>query len=276
VTSTQLVELGCTDERIEWLVHDQRLFRVHLGVFAVGRPDLTREGRWLAAVVACTEKAALGRISAAVLWQLLEYDTARPLVIVPTGCSNRGPRDVRVHRSNDITEEDVETVNAIRVTTVLRTLVDLSRSPLTTPSLDAAVRQAARIHRADLQQLRGYRRLARLVRLYDPLVGLTESDLEALFIALCTAHGLPLPQPQRRRGNRRLDFLYADARLVVECDSRAWHDDDVSFLDDRRRDRELRAQGYEVMRFTWAEVVHEPRRVAAEIRAALSRARSSV
>ena len=227
----------------------------------------------MAAVSACASSAALGRVSAAVFRGLLEYDTARPQVIVPTGASGRGPWAVSLHRSNDITETEIETVDAIRVTTVSRTLIDLSRSRLPAHSLDAAVRQAARVHGIDLLPLRGHRRLGALVRLYDPLTSLTESDFEARFMAFCATHRLPTPQPQRRFARRRVDFLFAAERLVVECDSRAWHDNDVAFLDDRRKDRELRARGLEPMRFTWAEVVHEPGRVAVEIRAALARRR---
>ena len=215
--------------------------------------------------------APWGRISAAVFRQLLQHDTPKPQVIVPAGASNEGPRAVAVHRSNDITEEDLEEVDSIRVTTVQRTLIDLSRSRLPTSSLDAAVRQAGRIHKVDLQQLRGHRRLDRIVRLDDPLIGLTESDFEALFLALCAAHGLPIPRPQARRRRRRVDFSSRTPASSSSATAAPWHDNDIAFLDDRRRDRELKAQNLEVLRFTWAEVVYEPERVAAEIRGMLRR-----
>ncbi len=38
-----------------------------------------------------------------------------------------------------------------------------------------------------------------------------------------------------------------------------------------RRDAELRAAGFEVVRFTWEEITHVPARVAAAIRAAFGR-----
>jgi very-short-patch-repair endonuclease len=123
----------------------------------------------------------------------------------------------------------------------------------------------------DLQQLRDTPRLGKIVRLYDPLLGMTESDMEALFIALCATRHLPAPTPQQWFGSYRADFTWHEHRLVVELDSRRWHDNDVNFLTDRRKERAIRAAGYEVLRFTWAEVVHEPARVAAEIRAAMRR-----
>ena len=166
-------------------------------------------------------------------------------------------------------------MDSIRVTTVPRTLIDLSRSRLPNHLLSAAVRQASRIHRIDLQQLRGYKRLEPIVRLYDTLVELTESELEARFFEMCTRYGLPRPAPQVRFHRRRADFTFEGARLVIECDSRKWHDNDFSFLDDRRKERLLKARGYDLLRFTWAEIVHEPARVAAEIRTFLRQRGSS-
>ena len=56
------------------------LHRVHAGVYAVGHPRLTQEGRWMAAVVACGQGAVLSHLDAAVLWGF--YDRLGPLVHV--------------------------------------------------------------------------------------------------------------------------------------------------------------------------------------------------
>ncbi len=88
---------------------------------------------------------------------------------------------------------------------------------------------------------------------------------------MCTKYRLPLPDPQTRLGRRRADFTWPQFGLVVECDSRGWHDNVVNHRDDRVKERELKAAGYELLRFTWAEVVHTPYLVAQEIRAAMRR-----
>ena len=54
-----------------------------------------------------------------------------------------------------------------------------------------------------------------------------------------------------------VDLLVGD-RVVVEIDGFAHHSDRVAFQEDRRRDRELVAQGYVVLRFTAAEVLRDP------------------
>ncbi len=65
----------------------------------------------------------------------------------------------------------------------------------------------------------------------------------------------------------RVDFCFRAARLVVEVDGARWHPDPRR---DRQRDNALTALGWRVLRYAWADVVHEPERVLAEIRAALA------
>lgn len=266
ITVAELRELGFTDDAIRHLVATRRLFRIHRGVYAFGRPDLTREGRWYAAVVASPPAGALGLYSAAVRAELLDEEGERPHVIVPMGCSRRGPAGVCLHRSTTLGEDDVECRDAIRATTVLRTLSDLALTSLRDPALQRAVRQAGRLHKVDLQQLRGKPRSDRIVRLYDPLIGMTESEMEAIFVGLCARYRLPPPVAQVRFGPYRADFTWPSHRLVVELDSRRWHGNAVNRVTDVQKERHLRRTGHEVVRFTWAEVVHTPAAVAAEIR----------
>lgn len=65
--------------------------------------------------------------------------------------------------------------------------------------------------------------------------------------------------------------LLVEGRLVVELDGFAYHRDRHSYREDRRRDRELVARGYLVLRFTWEDVVREPLRVVDSVRACLGR-----
>ena len=95
--------------------------------------------------------------------------------------------------------------------------------------------------------------------------------MEAIFVGLCARFRLPPPTPQVRVGPYRADFTWLGPRLVVELDSRRWHGNDVNRVTDVQKERHIRRAGFEVLRFTWAEVVHAPFLVAKEIRAALRR-----
>lgn len=193
VSTAQLRDLGWTPDAIRHLVASERLFRVYRGVYVFGRRSLTADGRRYAAVLAAPTGAVLGLHSAGCYWELLEHEPMRLQVIVPATRSGRGPRGVDVRRSETLSESDVVVREHLRVTSVLRTLSDLSLDGLEDRLLLRAVRQAGRIHRADLQQLADRPRLRRLVRLYAPLLGMTESELEARFVGLCTRYRLPLP-----------------------------------------------------------------------------------
>jgi hypothetical protein len=47
-------------------------------------------------------------------------------------------------------------------------------------------------------------------------------------------------------------------KLVVECDGYEWHKSKDSFIRDRKRDRALKAAGYDVFRFSGTEIIRDP------------------
>src|SRR5918999_729579 len=83
VSRRQLHYLGLSDGAIDKRAGKGRLHRVHRGVFTVGHRLLTREGRFMAAVLACGEGAVLSHASAAVLWGILRNEGASVHVTVP-------------------------------------------------------------------------------------------------------------------------------------------------------------------------------------------------
>jgi predicted transcriptional regulator of viral defense system len=99
------------------------LHRVHPGIYAVGHPCLTYEARWMAAVLACGDGAVLSHLDAAVLWKV--YDSQRTKVHV-TVLSRRTVPGLWIHRARRLHPNDVTVREGIPVTTVARTLVDLT------------------------------------------------------------------------------------------------------------------------------------------------------
>src|SRR5689334_8077955 len=73
VTRRQLLGLGFTSEAVDGRLGNGRLHAIHAGVYAVGRPNLTREGHFIAAVLACGAEAALSDGSAGALWEMTPW-----------------------------------------------------------------------------------------------------------------------------------------------------------------------------------------------------------
>jgi very-short-patch-repair endonuclease len=66
------------------------------------------------------------------------------------------------------------------------------------------------------------------------------------------------------------DFLWRDARLIVEADSRRVHGTATAFEKDRQRDQRLAVAGWTVIRCTWHQVTNEPERLTQTLQALLS------
>ena len=103
-------DLGLTSGAISARVKRGTLHRVHRGVYSlVPREALTRESRWLAALMAVGDDAALARLTAAVHWRAWRWPGPAIEVVVPRyrrstdgrqvhECRNLDPRDVTTHR----------------------------------------------------------------------------------------------------------------------------------------------------------------------------------
>jgi very-short-patch-repair endonuclease len=70
-------------------------------------------------------------------------------------------------------------------------------------------------------------------------------------------------------GRYEVDSFWPQRGLVVETDGWSAHRGRQAFEDDRARDAYLRAEGYEVLRFTWRQVTEEPASVVAVLRRCL-------
>ena len=89
----------------------------------------------------------------------------------------------------------------------------------------------------------------------------TRSDLERDFLRLCRRHALPPPEVNVRVGRWTVDFLWPDRRLAVETDCYVYHRGRVAFEDDRARDLDLRALGFDLARLSEKQIAEEGDRV---------------
>jgi hypothetical protein len=147
----QLLELGMTPNAIKDRMANGRLHPVWRGVYAVGRPQLSREGWWMAAVLACGPFAALSHRSAAALWGLIPSARGLIAVSVPAHIV-RKRRGIVVHR-RVLGPSDVTRQLGIPVIAVVPTLIDLA-TQLSRDALEAAISEADRRDLIDPDALR--------------------------------------------------------------------------------------------------------------------------
>jgi predicted transcriptional regulator of viral defense system len=242
ITFDQLVRAGLDKSAIQRRIRAARLHRIHRGVYAVGHKALSNEGRWMAAVLACGEGAALSHRSAAELWDMLRArEYAWVHVTVPTSAGRRRRRGIHLHRSPLLQSGTLTTKRrGIRVTTPARTLADLAKTT-SAHELNRATRQAEFLG----------------LPLDEP-TDRTRSDLEALFLRICARHGIPRPEVNVKLDPYTVDFLWRDQRVIVEVDGWQAHRGRRSFRDDRERDIDLGLRGFTVRRFADTTLNDDP------------------
>src|SRR5919106_296249 len=140
IARRQLLELGFTVRAIEHRLAKGRLHVVRRGVYAVGRPQLTRYGRWMVALLACGPHAVLSHESAAAMWRIRNAEEAEIEVSLPAQTGRRR-HGVRIHRRRELAPGDLAIRHNIPLTSPVRTLMDLAVR-LEPDSLEAAINEA--------------------------------------------------------------------------------------------------------------------------------------
>jgi Protein of unknown function (DUF559) len=190
---------------------------------------------------------------------------------------------VRVHVAA-LPDEHVTVRGGVRVTSVARTVVDLARTSSFRSGVvvaDSALR-GGQTSKAELRSVLaacarwpGIRRASQVVEFSD---GLAESALESISRVAFRDHGLPAPELQVWVGGDdvigRADFLWRRYATVGEADGAVKYASPGRAISQLQRDASLRAAGFEVVHFTWDEILRVPGQVAASIRAAFRRGRA--
>jgi hypothetical protein len=245
---------------------------VYRGVYAVGHDAPTREGNWMAAVLAGGEGAVLSHRDAAALWGI--RPSSRPRIDVTTPRSRRPRPGIQFHRSS-LAPDEVTTKGGIPVTTVPRTLFDLA-AIMRPRQLERALNEA------EIRQLWDDLSLLDLLRRYPRRAGISavraildarnagakllRSDLEVEFLEFVDAAGFPEPKLNDDVEGFEVDAVWRRERVVVELDSRTFHLTAAAFEQDRERDRILQAAGWRPIRVTSRQLRHAPDRLRADLR----------
>lgn len=235
----------------------------------------------MAAVLACGSGTVLSHRSAAALWGI-EDEGPQVEVTIPSD-AGRSHAGITIHRTQVLTAADRTSRHGIPCTTLELTLIDLA-AVVRPRTLQRAIDRAETLRLFDFDAVaaalarhhgrRGTRALAKALAGYtEPTI--SRSAAEESMLALMDAAGI-----RRPRLNAWIalddgtgyspDFLWPDARLIVEIDGRAHHARHRAFAHDRQRDRRLALAGFETRRYAASELQSDPNGVVAQLRAFLA------
>jgi hypothetical protein len=262
-TAGDALALGISRKRLRLAVDQGLVRRVFTGAYVRDDvPDSTELRAQAAALVMSKHSVLCDRTAAWIhgigVLRYAELDVIPPLETYVL----RGHEPTDRHNchggSRDLLPEDWQLIGGVRVTTPLRTALDLAcKLPRrqATAALDAFAREHD-VTVAELRRLlvryfrrRGVVQARELVPLTD---GRIESPRESGVKLAIHDHALPQPEPQwwvRVDGvpTYRLDFAYPHARIAVEYDGEEFHSGPDQKAADEVRREWLRRHGWRVV-----------------------------
>jgi Protein of unknown function (DUF559) len=231
---------------------------------------LTRNGRFMAAVLAGGEGAALSHSSAAVLWGMLGD---RGQLIHVTAPGRRRVKGIVVHEA-PLEGERLRRLGIV-VTTPARTLVDLADVVHNRRTLERAFDEADYL-RLDWRRTRprpgrrGSGLLASVLAVHEPGSTRTLSELEEHFLAFGESRGIRRPEVNVSIEGYLCDFVWREERVIVETDGAQAHGTRRARERDPVRDADLQIAGWRVMRLSSVRLFGEPDAVEDQLKRLLA------
>jgi hypothetical protein len=261
VTIARLKQLGFSKKEVRGLVAHGDLRRVHRGVYADGRTQLSDRGRLHAALLALGRGSWLPGETGAAAWGLT---TGVPAVIEVALVADHTPRHpgLRVRRVvHPPHPSEIKTRNGLRVSSIPRLLIEAAAQGASTDDVHTLVDAAARKNLLNVEELvvtldrnkgcRGTAKVTAACATYLPHPG-RKSILEQSFDRWLADHP-EIPEPQRNiyLGPWEIDCYWPKHQLALELDGREFHIAALDFERDRLKDAWLQRNGNRVLRVSW-------------------------
>ncbi len=273
----QLLERGISEDSVRSRCEVGAIIPLYQGVYALAHGRLSREGRWMAGVLACGPGAVLSHFSAGHLWGLCGSRGPVEVLRRSGGAKHKG---ITLYQTRRLEPYEVTLERAIPVTSVERLLLDLS-GRVDAKRLERIFVEAYKSGRLSWGRLdrilagrrrgcRGVGRLRRIAAEVDPVALETKSVTEVDFLALCRSVDIPTPSVNVLVAGHLVDFLWPAQKVCVETDSWSHHRDRPTFEKDRQTDVDLVAAGYDVHRATHKMLERHPDPFLNNVRRALA------
>src|SRR5438477_1802637 len=259
---------GLSKDAIRRRVESARWRRLDRDVFVLEGSPMTRFATMMAACLSLWPDALASHLSAASLWQLPGFQTTTPIEISADRARRRRNPPYKVHWTEPIPDHDRTFVNAIPVTSLSRTILDIAGA-VAPELLEEAVDDALRRRLASVSRLqwqlekagrrRGVADLRALLDSRDPTRAVPESVLETKVARILRKAKLPGLVAQYNvvvAGHliARVDFAFPAAKVAVEADGYRWHSGRAQWQQDLERRNALTNLGWRVIHVTWEDL----------------------
>ncbi|CAJ1509950.1 type IV toxin-antitoxin system AbiEi family antitoxin domain-containing protein [[Mycobacterium] burgundiense] len=266
ITLAQAREAGLSKDAVRRRVQSGRWRRVARGVYFADDRPFTAAARIRAAVWGHGADAVASGAAAA-WWH--DLSTSVPDVVdvtLPRTAHSRKHPGTRIRR-RDLCAKDIVERRGLRVTSLPLTAVENSARVLDRALQgQAELEQLWRTHVRNKGRYGAPRARINLLAADDG----SRSKAERIVVRLLQNAAITGWAANFPVGPFFVDFAFPEPKVAIEIDGFAFHSGVEEFVADRSRQNFLVLRGWQVLRFTWWDLIERPERVIAEIRRAIS------
>jgi very-short-patch-repair endonuclease len=271
ITLAQARRAGLSEDAVNRLHRSGKWRRSGPGVYFVDDRPFTDRARIRAAVWSYGPRAAASGLAAAYWHGLAKFAPDVVEVTVPRASNGRCRDGTRVRR-RDLQPVDVHERLGLRLTGIELTVVEASvRRRGGVKIMDSALQHDVDLRALWSAHLRNKGRYGSPAarRLLQAAEDNAHSEAERLLIRLLKAAKITGWKANYPVAGYRVDVGFPKQKVATEVDGLAFHSDSEDFHQDRKRQNAIALAGWQVLRFTWLDLVEYPDRVIAEIRHAI-------
>lgn len=272
ITLAQARDAGLSHKVVQRRVASGHWRRCTPGVYFVEDRPFTDSARVRAAVWGYGPPAAASGLTAAWWHNLTRFAPEIAEVTVPRNSHGRSRDGCRVRR-RDLGPSDVVELEGMRVTALDLTVVEAAvQRGDGVKLMDSALQRHVTLNQLWRAHLRNKGRYGspRARRLLHAASDGARSEAERLLLTLLRNARVTGWKANHPCGPYKIDVAFAELKIAIEVDGWAFHSDQEAFQHDRKRQNYLILHDWQVLRFTWLDLVEYPQRVLAVIRSAIS------
>ena len=271
VTLAQANAAGLSQDAVNRRLRSGYWRRCAPGVYFVDDRPFTDAARVRAAVWGLGAQAVASGLTAAWWHGVLHFAPNVVEVTVPRAAHRAGRDGVRIRR-RDLGRADVVQRRDLGVTELALTVVEAAARRGGGPKLlDQALQRHTQLPALWTAHLRnkGRHGAPAARRLLEAADDGARSEAERLVARLLLTAKITGWKANQRVAGYEVDILFRTAKVAIEIDGFAFHSDPEAFQRDRTKQNAIALSGYQILRFTWLDLVEYPERVIAEIRRAI-------